>query len=59
MYFLLKLDVMLSNAPELWSIEQVAQWLESINLTAFVENFKRKIFSFCTLKIKTDPFCDF
>ncbi|CAF4002264.1 unnamed protein product [Rotaria sordida] len=34
-------EVMMSSAPESWSIEQVAQWLESINMTAFIENFKQ------------------
>ncbi|CAF1545137.1 unnamed protein product, partial [Rotaria sordida] len=34
-------EVMMSSSPESWSIEQVAQWLESINMTAFIENFKQ------------------
>jgi hypothetical protein len=42
---LLKLEVVESSTPESWSIEQVAQWLSSINLKELVENFRRKFSS--------------
>ncbi|CAF1076358.1 unnamed protein product, partial [Adineta steineri] len=28
------------TAPKSWSVEQVAEWLESVDLSEFIENFK-------------------